>query len=263
MDFSSVDGVISDMDGVLWRGEMALPGMAELFALLRRRGVPFVLATNNSGKSEAEYVEKLARLGAGGIAEREIVTSRTATAAYIGSHYPAGTRVYVVGTPGLAAAIAARGMVIADSEVELVVSGIDMAFSYEKLKRASLLIRAGAGYIATNTDASLPTTEGLLPGSGTIVAAIETATGVKAQVMGKPQAAMFEAALGVLGTAPKRTIMLGDRLNTDIEGAQRVGIRGVLVLTGVVTADEVAGSGVVPDAVYAGLPELIAAWERG
>jgi 4-nitrophenyl phosphatase len=259
MNFSTVDGLIMDMDGVLWRGDEALPGMADLFAFLRAREIPFALATNNSSKSQLDYVHKLAKLGVAGIEERQIVTSGTATVDYLLHHYPAGTPIHVLGGDGLKRMVAAAGFPFSDS-AGVVVAGIDTALTYEKLKRATLLIHAGADFIGTNDDANIPIPEGLAPGAGSILAALRAATGRAPLVVGKPGAAMFEAALRVLGIPADRALMLGDRLNTDIIGAQRVGVRAALVLTGVSTRAEAEQA--APDGVYENLDEFLHVWKR-
>jgi len=261
VDFSGIDGIVSDMDGVLWRGDSALPGLAELFAFARERALPVALATNNSAKSQREYVGKLERLGVAGVRESQIVTSRVATVDYLRRHHPAGSTVYVIGSPGLSEMIAAAGFVVATA-AEIVVVGLDTALTYDKLARAALCIRAGASFIGTNGDVALPGEGGLLPGAGSILAALEAATGVAPTIIGKPQPAMFEAALHVLGTVAERTLMLGDRLATDIAGARRAGLKAALLLTGVTTAADIAASGFTPDATYPDLPALLADWRR-
>lgn len=259
MDFSSIDGIVSDMDGVLWRGDVALPGLAALFACARERELPIALATNNSAKSQREYVSKLERLGVTGVREEQIVTSRVATVDYLRRHHPAGSTVHVIGSPGLSEMIAAAGFVVA-AEAGIVVVGLDTALTYDKLRQASQLIRAGATFLGTNGDVSLPGAGGLVPGAGSILAALEAATGIAPIIIGKPQPAMFAAALHMLGTTAARTLMLGDRLATDIAGAQRAGLRSALLLTGVTTVADIAASGITPDAVYADLPALLADW---
>jgi 4-nitrophenyl phosphatase len=259
MNFSAIDGLIMDMDGVLWRGDVPLPGMTELFAFLRARAIPFALATNNSSKSQLDYVNKLAGLGVTGIEERQIVTSGTATVDYLLSHYPAGTAVHVLGGDGLKRMIAAAGFPLSD-QAGVVVAGIDTGLTYDKLKRAAYLIQAGADFIGTNDDVTFPMPDGLAPGAGSILAALQAATGRTPLVMGKPGAAMFEAALRVIGVAADRALMLGDRLNTDIIGAQRAGLKAALVLTGVSTRAEAEQA--APDAIYNDLHEFLDAWSR-
>jgi 4-nitrophenyl phosphatase len=260
LDLSAIDAVVSDMDGVLWRGDVALPGLTGFFDLVRRRRLPIVLASNNSSRSRAEYVAKLRHLGVAPVAAEEIITSRTAMVEYLVSRYTPGTGVYVIGSDGLAAAIREVGFRVGEA-ASVVVVGIDFALGYDKLRRASLLIREGADFLGTNGDLTLPSPQGLVPGNGAILAAIEAATGRAPTVIGKPSRPMFESALRLLGAAAGRTLMLGDRLDTDIAGAQAAGLRTALLLTGVATRAAAAAPGAtVPDAIFAGLPDLLAAW---
>jgi 4-nitrophenyl phosphatase len=260
LDFSRIDGVISDMDGVLWHGDTALPGMVRFFELVNARRLPVALATNNSSKSEAEYVAKLRRLGVGTVGEDSIITSRRVTVEYLTRTYPAGTGVFVVGTPGLEAAISAAGFAIDDRAAGVVVVGIDPAFSYDKLKRATLLVRAGAHLVGTNGDAAIPSAEGMIPGNGSLLAAIETASGEKARVLGKPAPAMYETALRAVGTPPARTLMIGDRIDTDMTGARRAGMMTALVLSGATDDAAASAATLALDAIYPGLERLVAAW---
>ncbi len=261
MQFSTIRGVISDMDGVLWRGDEPLPGLVSFFEKLRLRGIPFALATNNAGRSPADYVQKLAAFGLSGVDEAQIITSGTAAATYLQAHYPPGTPVHVLGGSGLHHVIKAAGFTLTDEGAAAVIIGLDRDLDYAKLTRAALLLRAGAAFVATNTDATYPAPEGLVPGAGSLVAALRVATDREPTVIcGKPHAPMFEAALQVLGTAPEDTLMIGDRLNTDIEGAARLGFKTALVLTGVSTQEEAAQALIPPDGIYADLASLGAAW---
>jgi 4-nitrophenyl phosphatase len=142
------------------------------------------------------------------------------------------------------------------------VAGLDRTLTYEKLAAAALAIRAGARFIGTNPDTSLPTEHGLLPGAGAIQAAIQAATGVAPTVIGKPQPLMLELAMHALGGSSVDTAMLGDRLDTDIQGAVAAGLRSILVLTGVSTREELAAGPLRPDLVVESLPELMARWPR-
>lgn len=268
IDFGAIRGVVMDMDGVLWRGNLILPGVAEGFAFLRKWGIPFVLATNNSSRSPAEYILKLAGFGIDGVQTSQIVSSGTATVHHLRAHYPVGTTVHVLGGDGLKGMLVAAGFIVSDGDsagegdpVRVVVAGIDFHLNYDKLKHTSLLLRDGADFIGTNDDATFPMPDGLAPGAGSILAALRTASGREPLVMGKPGAAMFEAALAALGTDAPSTLMIGDRLNTDIEGAARLGLQTALVLTGVSTQAEADAAPNPPGDVYAGLPELLAAWQ--
>lgn len=260
MAFSNIAGVILDMDGVLWRGDEPLPGMVDFLGMLRARGLPFVLATNNSSKTPANYVAKLERLGVPGVPERLIVTSGMATATYLRDRSPAGTRIHVLGGDGLRQIMQDAGFVLADSDVEYVVVGMDTALTYDTLKRATLLIRQGAVFIGTNGDRTFPSPEGLLPGAGSILAALETATDQQPVIIGKPYEPMFRAALTVLNTLPEDTLMIGDRLSTDISGAVYLGLATVLLLSGVTQRHELDNGDIQPDWVYDNLAALLVDW---
>ncbi len=260
MDFSTISAVVMDMDGVLWRGDEALPGLLQLFAMLHDRNIPFSLATNNSSKSRADYVQKLKRMGVMGVSESQVETSGTATASYLQAQYPAGTPVYVLGGAGLRQVLTEVGFTLADKDVQAVVVGLDPQLTYDRLKQAALLIRSGAAFVASNEDATYPVPEGLAPGAGSIVAALKTATDREPISMGKPNAPLFEASLRRLKTSPEKTLMIGDRLSTDILGAQRLGLRTAMMLTGVSTREDIITSGIQPDAVFEDLNALIAAW---
>lgn len=261
MNFKDIKGLILDMDGVLWRGDEPLPGMADFLKMLQGRGLPFVLATNNSSKTAADYVTKLARLGVPGVQAEQIVTSGAATVAYLKERYPEGTHIYVVGGDGLRQNVTDAEFVLSDTDAEAVVVGMDRLMTYDKIKRASLLIRAGAAFIGTNADRTFPDAEGLAPGAGSILAAIETATDQEPIVIGKPFEPMFRAALRILGTLPEDTLMIGDRLNTDIAGAVHLDMPTVLVLSGVSTRSDVETGEIQPDWVYDDLAALLADWE--
>lgn len=262
MNWSAVKGVISDMDGVLWRGETALPGLVEFFEFLEERGIPLVLATNNSSKAPEDYLEKLARMGITRHPARQIVTSGTATLGYLRAHYPTGTTVHILGGDGLKRLTAEAGfeLVEDDRPTQVVVAGIDFNLTYDRLRRAARHILRGADFIGTNADAAIPFPDGLAPGAGSILSALITATGREPLVIGKPGKPMFEAGLEILGTQPAETIMLGDRLDTDVMGANQAGLHSILMLTGVVTADQIAAGASQPSKICADLPALIAEW---
>lgn len=264
MKISSIAGVISDMDGVLYRGELVLPGVAELFAWLRERGIPVVLATNNSSRTRAEYVSKLAQMGIAGIPEAAILTSAIATADYLRERYPAGTRVYVLGMLGIREALTEAGFDLADDTsgepVDVVVSGIDFQLTYDKLKRAALHIAAGADFIGTNGDVTFPSHDGIVPGAGSLLAALQAATGRAPTIIGKPYAPMFQAALHHLGLPAENVLMIGDRLDTDILGAQQLGIQTALVFTGIAQPDDQITQNIWADVAYEDLSALIRAW---
>ncbi|HSD84509.1 MAG TPA: HAD-IIA family hydrolase [Anaerolineae bacterium] len=253
--------LITDMDGVLWRGRDPLPGLVEFFQFLRRCEIRFVCATNNASTLPEKLAERLQGWGAD-VTPAEIVTSSSATAEYLANTLPAGSRLYVVGMEGLRVPLLQKGFELAEDGVAAVVAGIDWHLTYDHLKRAALNIRAGARFIGTNGDRTFPSSEGIIPGAGAILAAIETGTGVKPIVMGKPEAYLYETALNRMQAVPEQTLVLGDRLETDILGAVRLGLKSVLVLSGVTTREQLAASDYQPDWVFDDITDLQAHWDR-
>ena len=245
---------IIDMDGVLYHGNQPNEGSAALLNELRSRGLGLLLLTNNSTLTPQQYVEKLARMDIR-VSVSEILTSALATAQYLAAIAQPASRVYMIGENGLETALREAGFTLANHEVDFVVVGLDRHLTYEKLKIASLAIRAGAAYIATNPDVTLPTEEGLAPGIGAILAAISAATAVRPTVIGKPQPAAFRQALSLLQASPADTAAIGDRIETDIEGAQSVGLTTIFLLGGASSEDDVRSSPVRPDYVF---PDMLA-----
>lgn len=255
-----LSALIVDMDGVLWRGETPLPGFADFFAFLRRRGIPFVLATNNARKTPARYVARFARFGVP-ISEREVMTSSLATAEYLRTRYPPGTPVYVIGQEGIRQALTDAGFTLRDDGAEAVVVGLDFTLTYDKLRRATVLINRGAAFIGTNPDRTFPFEGGLAPGNGAILAALTAATGREPVIVGKPGRVMFDVALRRLDADPARTAMLGDRLETDIAGGRQAGLKTILLLSGVTRPEDVPASQWQPDWVFSGIDALLEAWQ--
>ncbi len=253
--------LITDMDGVLWRGREPLSGLVEFFQFLRRHGIRFVCATNNASTLPEKLAERLQGWGAD-VQTEEIVTSSIATADYLADTLPAGARLYVVGMEGLRAPLLQKGFKIAENDVAAVVAGIDWHLTYDHIKRAALNIRAGAKFIGTNSDRTFPSSEGIIPGAGAILAAIETGTGVTPVVMGKPERYLYEVALKRMQAVPEQTLVLGDRLETDILGAVRLNLRSALVLSGVTTREQLATSDYQPDWVFDDLTDLRNHWDR-
>lgn len=261
MKFDQIAGIIADMDGVLWRGPDGLPGLHELFALLDESELPFMLATNNSSKSPTDYVTKLNGLGVTTVREENIVSSGVATAVYLQQEYPIGADVHVLGGAGLFRLVEDAGFNIVDDRAEVVIVGLDFDLTYQKIKHAALLIRAGARFIATNPDRTFPSPEGLIPGAGSMIAMLEAATDVQAEYVGKPYLPMYTIALKRMGTDPAQTLMIGDRLDTDILGAQRVGMRTTLVMSGVTTPETLIDSDIQPDEAYDDLLAVVKSWQ--
>lgn len=253
------EAFIFDMDGVLYRGKQALPGVNEIIAALEARGLPYLLATNNSTATPADYVRRMAEYGVT-VTESHLQTSATATRDYLKRELPDGAVLLPIGAPALTEQLqAGTTFKITDDpaeDVAAVVVGLDQGFTYESMTRAMKAIRNGARFIATNADATLPVEDGVLPGAGTMIAAIATASGRQPTVIGKPETLMMTSAVAQLGTSASKTVMIGDRLDTDILAAARAGLTTALVLTGVTTRDDLAGSDIVPDYVFTDLPAI-------
>jgi len=258
---SQFNAVLLDMDGVLYRGQLPLPGVNEMLALFERRGIAYACVTNNSTLTPEQYEAKLAAMGIA-IPAAQVITSSVATRRYLEGVEPRGTTAYYVGMEGLREALFGDGYFIYDEQhPQVVVSGLDSGATYAKLKIAALAIRAGARFVGTNPDLTLPTEEGLVPGAGSIQALLTAATDVTPLVIGKPEPTMLHAAIEILHADPQRTLVIGDRLDTDIAGAVAAGVASALVLTGVTTAADLQHSALQPSAIYTGLPEMVAQWE--
>ncbi len=253
--------LIVDMDGVLWHGQEPLPGLHRFFEFLHRAGVGYVLATNNSSRLSDHYVHRLARFGIQVPTER-VLTSAQATAAYLADQASPGARVYVIGEEGIQEALKQHGFVLTAEGAEYVVVGWDRHLTWEKLKTAALLIHRGAIFVGTNPDTDFPTTLGPVPGNGAQLAALETATGVAPTVVGKPEPWLYEQAMRRMDAQPESTAVIGDRLDTDIAGGQRLGLTNILLLSGITTEADLAAAPIPPDLVYAGLEALVQAWEQ-
>lgn len=236
---------VIDMDGVLWRGDQPLPGLGEFFDNLRALDLPFRLATNNAGRTPEAYQARLAGMGVR-VRPSEVLTSAVATAGYLAQVAQPGARIFAIGAPALREALAAQGfelVALHECTAQYVVVGMDPALSWDKLATATLNIRAGAQFVGTNPDLTFPTERGLTHGNGAILAALQAATGVAPLVIGKPEPIMYRQALLALGTPAALTVAIGDRLDTDILGAERAGLPSVLVLSGVSTRAEAEAPG--------------------
>jgi 4-nitrophenyl phosphatase len=253
---------ILDMDGVLYRGAEVLPGVKELLDALTLRERPVMLATNNSMSTPEAYERKLAAMGLD-IPASAVITSALATRDYLLRTLPEGAGIYVIGMPALREQLFEgtpfHPVQYGEEQPAAVVIGLDLEFTYAKLKAAHEAIQRGALFIATNADTTLPTEAGLVPGAGSIVAALAAATGQRPIVIGKPETPMLETAMTRMGTPPEETVMLGDRLDTDILAGERAGMLTVLVLTGVSTREDLSSAEALPDVVVSDLPSLVEA----
>lgn len=271
----NIKHLILDMDGVMWRGSTAVPGLVNFIDTLRELEIDFVFATNNASRTIAMYVEKFARLGVF-VEPWQILSAGYVTAAYLANQYPnpSETKAYVLGSFGLHDAMRQAGfdvvnqvdeMVSPDEivatmnnmpAVDLVVTGFKMNATYTDFSLASIYIDRGAHFYGSNEDTTFPHEAGRLPGAGAFMALLETATGVKPTIIGKPNTYIFEEALQRLGSVAADTAMVGDRLNTDIQGAANTGLTGILVLTGIATEEDVRHSDLKPDYIFEDVTSL-------
>jgi NagD protein len=247
-------GFLIDMDGVIYRGPELIPGADRFISRLIELDLPFLFLTNNSQRTRRDVATKLVRMGIAA-EERHIFTCSMATARFLARQKPGGT-AYVIGEGGLLNALHKNGYSIVDQAPDYVVVGEGRAMTLEMLEAAVRMILAGAKLIATNLDPNCPTQNGTRPGCGAIVAFLEAATGAKAFSVGKPSPVMMRAARKELGLATSETIMIGDTLETDIQGGVSMGYHTVLVLSGGTRAEDVARHAFAPDLVVGSLADL-------
>lgn len=231
-----IKALILDMDGVLWRADTPIGDLAENFKRIRARRLKFVFATNNSTKTSEQYVTRLREFGVN--AEPwQVVTSSQGAAHAMAQKFPRGTKVFMIGEDGIRMALLERGFEVVPveeaSRAEVVVMGMDREINFAKLCEATLLVRQGIPFYATNPDKTFPTPRGEIPGAGAWYSVVTTATDVQPVVAGKPFPFLIELALERLGTGIKETLVVGDRLETDIAAGQAVGCPTALVLSGV------------------------------
>lgn len=247
-----------DLDGVIYRGDTALPGAPELVRWLDAAGHAWACVTNNAVRTPEEVAAKLAGMGISAGPER-IVTSAVATAEWLARQAPEGARVLPLGGPGLVQALLAPGSRFTPDwrRPDWVAAGQDFEMTYGKLAAACLALGRGARLVLTNPDVSFPTEGGLTPGAGAWAAVLTLVTGVEpSAVIGKPEPSILEMALGLLPPVG-RVVVVGDRLDTDILAGQRIGATTALVLTGVSTREEAERGPVCPDRIVADLHELV------
>ena len=254
-----VRAVLLDMDGVLYVGNQALPGVQELLDYLDASGRKWLCVTNNSSRTSTDFSQKLAAMQVK-VGPSHILGSAEATANWLAERVPAGTKVLMMGEASLRAALESKhfDLVTDPFAAEVVVATIFFGLNYAILSDLTLAIRNGARFVATNSDPSLPAERGQVPGTGSLVALLATAGGRQPEYVGKPYPGMFEQAMHRLDTQPGETLMIGDRYETDIAGALELGMPTVGVLTGVSTAEDYAAAAKPPEIVAKDLPALLA-----
>ena len=254
----SFDGLVCDLDGVIYRGQQEIGGAADAVTRLRGRGVKILFCTNNSRSSVTDYVTRLNRLGIE-VRPDDILTSAVVTAEVLQERGYAGKTAIVVGGKGVREALGDVCISVKDDPYvtvsDLVVVGWDPKFTYDAMRRASIAVRRGATLIATNDDATFPAEDDLWPGAGSILASIETASGATAEVMGKPHPPMMSAAARRLQGC-RSIAVIGDREDTDLAGGRSRGWTTILVLSGVSTEEDAARLEHAPDHILGSIAEL-------
>ncbi|MBJ6363656.1 TIGR01457 family HAD-type hydrolase [Paenibacillus sp. GCM10012307] len=256
---SAPKGLLIDLDGTLYHGERKIDGADEWIVSLREAGLPYLFVTNNSTAAPEIVANRLSRMGIPAAAE-DVVTSAQAAAAYIARIRP-GASVHILGETGLRQAAACAGLRLEpEGRPDFVLQGIDRELTYEKLKRTVALLLEGAEYILTNPDVLLPSDDGLLPGAGSLSALLQTASGVKPTIIGKPSNILVEFALDRMGLKAGDTWMVGDNMATDIAAGKSAGCGTALVLTGLTNTGNLdhyrEQTGIEPDGIFADLREL-------
>jgi HAD superfamily hydrolase (TIGR01450 family) len=253
------DGLLIDLDGVVWIGRELIPGSVEALRALFGAGKKVVFVTNNPGKPAAEYARHLGEAGIE-VAPELIVTAGEATAALAAKRIGAGGTAFVIGAPAFHVTVADLGLELLEGEggreADVVLVSGHRGFDYEELLTAALALQNGAALFATSHDPTLPMPGGPWPGTGAVLAAVETASGATAEIGGKPEPHLFEMARERIGGAA-RVAMVGDRVSSDIEGGRRAGLETVLVLSGATSREEAAAANPSPDLVVEDLAALV------
>ncbi|MBY7143985.1 TIGR01457 family HAD-type hydrolase [Virgibacillus sp. NKC19-3] len=229
-------GYLIDLDGTMYQGTDPIEGAADFVDALHDDGIPYLFLTNNSSKTQEDVSDKLNAMGIRSTPDN-VVTTSLATATYI-KQKKANARVYVIGEEGIHQALQEQGLTITEEDCDFVVVGIDRHVTYEKFAKACLAIRNGATFISTNSDVSIPTERGLLPGNGALTSVITVSTGRTPIFIGKPEAVIMEQALQILNLPRRDTLMVGDNYHTDILAGIHAGIDTLMVFTGVTPYEE-------------------------
>jgi HAD superfamily hydrolase (TIGR01457 family) len=256
---TDVRALLIDVDGVIYYDDMILPGVNELLDFLRQHEIVYAFVTNGTRNRPRDHRLKLSRFGID-VQGAPVFTAAMATADYLLEVAP-GARVYVIGGDGFRRELQERaGCTLDEKRPQFVVVGFTEDFDYRQLRTACRAIYRGARLIVGDPDVNDPHPDGPVPGSGAFAAAIEAATGCAGIRIGKPNPALYEMALRELGVAPRRTAVLGDRLDSDIAGGLAVGLGTILVLSGITQPDDVESSTIKPDVVVNDLHQLRNAW---
>lgn len=245
---------ICDMDGVIYHGNKLLPGVPEFVNWLKQENKRFLFLTNSSERAPRELQEKLARLGLD-VEKEHFYTSALATAAFVAKQAP-GCSAYVIGETGLSNALYDAGITMNDVNPDYVIIGESRSYTYENILRAVKFIQSGAKLIGTNPDQTGPTEQGIVPSTGALISPIEKASGQQAYFVGKPNPLMMRSALKKLSCQREDTVIIGDRMDTDILAGVESEIATVLVLSGCTRREDVAGFAYRPDLILDGVGDI-------
>lgn len=245
---------LTDMDGVLHREGDMIPGADEFISRLREQDIPFMVLTNNSMQTPRDLSAKLTRMGLH-IEPERIWTSATATAKFL-SQQAGEASAYVIGEAGLTTALHEMGWILTEADPDFVVLGETRTYSFEALTTACNLIRRGSRFIATNPDLTGPGPNGVIPATGSVAAMITAVTGRDPYYVGKPNPVMMRSALNTLGVHSENTVMIGDRMDTDIKAGMEAGMHTVLVRTGISDDAEIARYPYRPTAIVDSVADL-------
>ncbi|CAH1857141.1 TIGR01457 family HAD-type hydrolase [Convivina intestini] len=234
------DAYLIDLDGTIYQGTKPIPAAKRFISKLQKANIPYLFVTNNSTKTPADVARNLSINHDIPTSPKQVYTSALATADYLAkAATPGHQTVYMIGEEGLKVALSDAGFnLIGDDRADYVVTGLDRQLTYAKLANATLAIQKGARFIATNADTNLPSERGMLPGAGTIVQALQTATNVKPTIIAKPSLPIMTGALSRLGN-PQHPIMVGDNYHTDILAGINAKIDTLLVYSGVSTPEQI------------------------
>ncbi|HSM23712.1 MAG TPA: HAD-IIA family hydrolase [Anaerolineaceae bacterium] len=251
-----IKSLIFDMDGVLWQDDKPLGNLQQIFQEIRKDNIRYAFATNNSTRTPAEYYEKLIKLGIPSSPDL-IMTSALALVKMMLQKFPKGGPVFIFGENGLIKALNAAGFYHQEQQVLAVVGGLDRQINYEIFKKVILLLQQNIDFYFTNIDTTFPTPLGKVPGAGSILKAIEVASGKKAITAGKPEPMMYNLAISSLNSKPETTLVIGDRLDTDILGGIHSNCPTALVLTGISKKEDIIEVGIEPDYIFEDMTDLV------
>jgi phosphoglycolate/pyridoxal phosphate phosphatase family enzyme len=254
------DGLLIDLDGVVWIGRDPVQGSPQTLTALQEAGKRLVFVTNNPSRHPGVYAERLGELGVE-VGEEQIVTAGTVVARLAGEAAGEGGTAFVIGATALKEMVAATGARLLDGEAardaDIVVVSGHRGFDYEELLTAKLALDRGAALFATSHDPTMPMPGGEWPGTGAVLAAVETASGRRAEIAGKPERHLFEMAIAALEQPDGQVAMVGDRISSDIEGGRRAGLETVLVLSGSTSRAAAEAADPAPDHVLEDLAGLL------